>query len=151
MICHSLSVCVHGPLPADRIAFHPMVLLCVYGRAGRICACHRSRPPNARKNCHGSYIYGNYIRWCPRQRSDPQGTGQAPPGGVGPVRLSGMFPDDRAAGGWFTERRWQEVPHCGNRPRPVGSGAHDDALPLPRARMPQAVLRVHRQFGHYRI
>ncbi len=42
-------------------------------------------------------------------------------------------------------------PSLWNRPRPVGSGAHDDALPLPRARMPQAVLRAHRQFGHYRI
>ncbi len=34
-------------------------------------------------------------------------------GGIGPVRLSGMFPDDEAAGEWVTERHRPQRPHCG--------------------------------------
>ena len=83
----------------------------------------------------GQYL-GNYILWCPKQRSDPhdtQGTGQAPPRGHRPrpaVRYVSRRRGRRGMGHGTTPAA---APSLWNRPRPAGSDAHDDALPLPRA------------------
>ena len=69
--------------------------------------------------------------------------------GISLIEIMRMFPDDATAEAWFVKVRCPRpaCPYCGFNQRPERREAQDDALPLPREGMSQAVQRPRRN-GH---